>query len=137
MKACRLSHNIHALAHPFTLLDDLIELTSKREVYLKILNLGTILKSFTYVKLNKTLLFAYWVILHAFLSSAAILVCVVFKINFFDKFFQEHHQSVKQLEPDLGLTVCKDYQQTIKTCHWYTELKVPSGVGKTSPRTSI
>ena len=24
-----------------------------------------------------------------------------FKIDFFEKFFQEHHQSVKQLDPDL------------------------------------
>ena len=35
--------------------------------------------------------FAYWVILHAFLSSADF-----FKINFFKKFFQEYHQNVKQ-----------------------------------------
>ena len=39
----------------------------------------------------KSELFAPWVIFHAFLSSADF-----FKINFFKKFFQEYHQSVKQ-----------------------------------------
>ena len=47
---------------------------------------------------------AYWVILHAFLSSADFF----FKINFCKKFFQEYHQCQKfgsrsgQVEPDLG-----------------------------------
>ena len=50
---------------------------------------------------------ACWVILHAFLSSADIF----FNTNFFEKFFQEYHQSVKQfgssqapqnVGPDLG-----------------------------------
>ena len=51
-----------------------------------------------------------------FLSSADF-----FKINFFEKVFQEYHQSVKQLGSSSGLTfvgliwlqtVCKSYQQT-------------------------
>ena len=40
--------------------------------------------------------------LHAFLSSA----------DFFEKFFQEYHHSVKQFGPRLGPTVRKGYQQT-------------------------
>ena len=40
--------------------------------------------------------FAYWVILHAFLSAD------FFKINFVEKFFQEYHHSDKQLDPDLA-----------------------------------
>ena len=48
-------------------------------------------------------LIAYWVIFHAFLSSADF-----FQINFLKKFFQEYHQNVKQfgpsrfVGPDLG-----------------------------------
>ena len=62
-------------------------------------------------------LFAPWEILHAFLASA-----VFFKINFFEKYFQESHQSVKQFGLCSGptklsglilvQTVCKSYQQT-------------------------
>ena len=37
------------------------------------------------------ILFAYWGILHTFLSAADF-----FKINFFEKLFHEYHQSVKQ-----------------------------------------
>ena len=62
------------------------------------------------------ILHVYWEILHAFLMSADF-----FKINFFEKFFQEYHQNVKQIGsrsgpmfvgPDLVQTVCKSYQQT-------------------------
>ena len=37
-----------------------------------------------------------WIIFHAFLSSA---VVVFYKINIFEKFFQDYHQSIG---PDLG-----------------------------------
>ena len=47
-------------------------------------------------------LFAYWVFFHDFLSSADF-----FKINFFEKFFQEHFQSVKQFESRSDLTFCQ------------------------------
>ena len=55
-----------------------------------------------------------WVILHASLSSADFF----FKINFFEKFFQEYHQSVKQfgsrsgptiVGPDLGLNCLQKF----------------------------
>ena len=46
---------------------------------------------------------AYWEILHAFLSSADF----CFKINFFEKFFQEFHQRVKQFESRSGPTLCR------------------------------
>ena len=36
-------------------------------------------------------LFASWVIFYVFMSSAEF-----FKINFFEKFFQEYHQRIKQ-----------------------------------------
>ena len=40
---------------------------------------------------------------YVFLSSADFF----FKINFFKKFFQEYHLSVKQLDPDQGPTFCR------------------------------
>ena len=64
----------------------------------------------------QSLHFAYWVILHAFLSSAEFF----FKINLIKTFFQEYHQHVNCLDtdqawhlvgPDLGPNCCKDYQQ--------------------------
>ena len=46
--------------------------------------------------------FAYQEILNAFLSSD-----FSSKINFFEKFFQEYHQSVKQLGSSSGQTFCR------------------------------
>ena len=50
-----------------------------------------IVLSFVYIYYK---LSAYWVILHAFLSSVDFFS--FFKINFFKKFFQEYRRSVKQ-----------------------------------------
>ena len=57
-------------------------------------------------------LFASWVIFHASFGR----LLIFFKINFFEKFLQEYHLSVKQIGSILsGLiwvqTVCKSYQQ--------------------------
>ena len=41
--------------------------------------------------------------MHAFLSSADVFF-FKFKINFFEKFFQEYHQSVSQFGSNSGLT---------------------------------
>ena len=46
---------------------------------------------------SKYKFFDYWVILHAFLSSADF-----FKITFFENFLQEYHQCVKQFGPRSG-----------------------------------
>ena len=51
---------------------------------------------------------ASWVIFRAFLTSADF-----FKINFFEKFFQEYHQSVNSLDPDqAGHSVGPDLGQS-------------------------
>ena len=66
------------------------------------------------------LIFAFWVIFHASMSSADF-----FKIHFFKKFFQEYRQCQTvwiQIRPNIssGLiwvkTVCKGYQQTTLVC---------------------
>ena len=64
-------------------------------------------------------LFACWVICHAFCR-----LMIFFKMNFFEKFFQEYHQCQTvwiQIRPDAlsGLiwvqtTVCEGHQQTTK-----------------------
>ena len=43
-----------------------------------------------------------WVIFHVFCC-----LLIFFKINFFEKFFQEYHQSVKQLGSRSGPTICR------------------------------
>ena len=48
-------------------------------------------------KNNITELFAYWIILHAFLSSADFL-----QNQLFEKSFQEYHQARHFVRPDLG-----------------------------------
>ena len=58
--------------------------------------------------------FTLWEIFNAFLSNA-----IFFKINFFEKFFQKYHPSVKQIGSRSGVllgliwvqSVCKGYEQ--------------------------
>ena len=77
-------------------------------ISLYILIVGSVLTSFVeYMHVLQVLkLFAYWVILHAFLSTTVCLfVClfdfafffVFFKIIFFEILFQIYHQSVNSL----------------------------------------
>ena len=48
--------------------------------------------------------FAFLVILHVFFCG---LLIFFFKINFFEKYFHEYHQSVKQFGPRSGPTLCR------------------------------
>ena len=54
------------------------------------------------LRLNMAINSACWVIFHAFSWSANFF----FKINYFKKFFQEYHQSVKQFGSRSGPTFC-------------------------------
>ena len=59
-------------------------------------NIPTVLFSLKFIETNILKLFANWEIMHAFFCR---LLIFFFKIDFFEKFFQEYHQSVS-LDPN-------------------------------------